>query len=54
MHAALTKYAARKGSGSVAGRVVYDCYFNAEEKFKLHNGPNPNAGLAYAALVWGN
>jgi hypothetical protein len=54
VHAFLALHAAAKGSRNVAGKVVYDCYFNAEEKFKLFRGPNTSAGTAYAALTWGN
>jgi hypothetical protein len=54
MHDFMAKYAAPKGSQSVAGRFVYDCYFNAEAKFKIYNGSNPGAGQMYASLAWGN
>ncbi|HEX2808588.1 MAG TPA: glycosyl hydrolase, partial [Kineosporiaceae bacterium] len=54
MHDFIAKYAARKGSQSVAGRFVYDCYFNAEPKFKIYKGDNPVAGQMYASLTWGN
>jgi hypothetical protein len=54
MHDFIAKYAARKGSQSVAGRFVYDCYFNAETKFKIYNGDNPASGQMYASLTWGS
>lgn len=54
VHAFLALHAAAKGSRNAAGKVVYDCYFNAEQKFKLHQGPNTAAGEAYAALRWGS
>jgi hypothetical protein len=53
-HDFLAKYAARPGSQSVAGQVVYDVYFNAEDKFKLTTGQYPLASALYASLKWGN
>jgi len=54
VHDVLAAHAAPRGSRNVAGKVVYDCYFNAEEKFKLLHGPNTRAAAAYAALNWGS
>jgi hypothetical protein len=54
VHDFLATYAAPKGSQSVAGRFVYDCYFNAEQKFKIYNGDYPAAGQMYSSLTWGN
>jgi hypothetical protein len=54
VHDFLRRYAARRGSRSVAGRVVYDVYFNAEDKFKLTNGQYPKASKLYASMAWGD
>jgi hypothetical protein len=54
MHDFITRHAAAKGSQSVAGKFVYDCYFNAETKFKILNGSYPQAGQMYSSLTWGN
>jgi hypothetical protein len=54
VHDAMARYAAGHGSRQAAGRFVYDCYFNAEQSFKLLNGPNTAAADAYAKLVWGS
>ncbi|MDQ1288407.1 MAG: hypothetical protein QG622_1972 [Actinomycetota bacterium] len=53
VHDYMARYAAGRGSTNVAGRFVYDVYFNAEPKFKLLGGDNPRAGAAYAKLTWG-
>jgi beta-mannanase len=54
VHDQLAAAAARPGTSGNAGRVVYDCYFNAEDKFKIYSGPNTSAGATYAKLVWGS
>ena len=54
VHDTLAAHAASRGSGSNAGRFVYDVYFNAEDKFKLYPGPNSSAGSLYKSLTWGN
>jgi hypothetical protein len=54
VHAVMAKYPAPKGGTRAGGRFVYDCYFNAETKFKLLGGPNAAAAAAYAALSWGS
>ena len=54
MHDFIAQHAAAKGSQSVAGKFVYDCYFNAETKFKILNGSYPQAGQMYTSLTWGS
>jgi hypothetical protein len=54
VHSLLSEYAASPGKVKNAGRVVYDVYFNVEDKFKIYQGPNTSAGAAYAALTWGS
>jgi len=49
VHDVLAKFAAGRG-GSAAGRVIYDCYFNAEDKFKLTDGDYPQAAAVYALV----
>jgi hypothetical protein len=54
VHSAMAEHSAPQGRRRAAGKFVYDCYFNAELKFKLLGGPNADAAAAYAALRWGS
>jgi hypothetical protein len=54
VHNVLSTNKAAKGKIPNAGRVVYDIYYNVEEKFKIYNGPLTKSGAMYKKLVWGS
>jgi Glycosyl hydrolase family 26 len=54
VHDVLAAHPAAKGAVGNAGRFVYDVYFNAENKFKIYQGPNTSSGTMYRSLTWGN
>jgi hypothetical protein len=57
MHQFLAGCAARPGETNLAGKCIYDIYFNIAESgnahFMIYGGANPEAGQAYRALTWG-
>jgi Glycosyl hydrolase family 26 len=58
MHDWIEAHAARPGDPVVAGRVVYDVYFNiamgGNRGFLIKDGPNGQASSVYRSLRWGN
>jgi hypothetical protein len=58
MHSWISAHAARPGDPAVAGRIVYDVYFNiamgGNKGFLIKDGPNAQASAAYRRLRWGN
>ena len=58
MHDWMTEHAAHPGDPDVAGKVVYDVYFNiamgGDSGFLIKGGPNPAAAQLYASLPWGS
>ena len=53
VHDFMIKHAAAKGGRAVVGKLIYDCYYNVEDKFKLTSGAYPDAAAKYASLTWG-
>jgi acetyl esterase/lipase len=58
MNAWMAEHAAKPGDTNLAGKVIYDVYFNVvhggDAGFTIYgNGANPNSGAAYAGLRWG-
>jgi beta-mannanase len=57
MNAWMTEHAARPGDTSLAGKVLYDVYFNVrhggKDGFLIKDGPNKNSGQVYTGLRWG-
>jgi hypothetical protein len=58
MHDWISEHAAQPGNPDVAGKVVYDVYFNiamgGNTGFLIKDGPNANAARTYLSLTWGN
>lgn len=57
MHEFMSAYAAHPGDSDVAGKVIYDVYFNVEmdsDQFLIKDGPNVKASAQYRRLRWGN
>ena len=58
MHDWMAEHAAAPGDGDVAGKVVYDVYFNVAPDgntgFLIKDGPNPLSAQAYTSVRWGN
>jgi hypothetical protein len=58
MHDWITEHAARPGDPDVAGKIVYDVYFNVasggDTGFLIKGGTNPQAAALYSRLTWGN
>jgi len=58
MHDFLAACAPRIGDTDLAGRCVYDVYFNVphlgDRRFLVFGGPNPRSAQAYRGLVWGS
>jgi hypothetical protein len=57
MHEFLASCAPRPGDASLAGRCIYDIYFNivngGNSKYVIYGGSNPNAADTYKSLRWG-
>lgn len=57
MHEFLASCAPRPGDTDLAGKCIYDIYFNITNSgnagFKVYGGPNPRAGDAYRRQTWG-
>ena len=57
MNAWMAEHASRPGDPDLAGKVVYDVYFDVnhggDPGFKIKDGPNPRSGAAYQSLRWG-
>ena len=57
MHDFLAAHAAQPGSSDVAGKVVYDIYFDIANggngAFMITSGANPQAAALYRSLSWG-
>ena len=57
MHDFLAAHAAQPGSTDVAGKVVYDVYFDiangGDGAFMITSGANPRAAALYRSLSWG-
>jgi len=58
MHDWMAQNAATAGDPNLAGKVLYDVYFNIamgdNTGFVIKDGPNPQAGKLYTSLRWGN
>jgi hypothetical protein len=58
MNAWMTEHAAIPGNPNVAGRILYDCYFNvkheSDDGFLIKDGPNPQSASVYRSVRWGN
>ena len=58
MHDWMTEHAAHPGDPDVAGKVVYDVYFNiamgGDGGFLIKGGPNPASAQLYTSLPWGS
>ena len=57
MHDFLASCAPRPAETNLAGKCVYDVYFNivngGNSKFVIYGGSNPNAAQVYKSLAWG-
>ena len=57
MNAWLTEHAARPGEQNLAGKILYESYFNVRHQgkdgFLIKDGPNPRSGQVYQSLHWG-
>lgn len=56
MHEFMSAHAAHPGDSDVAGKVIYDVYFNIamdSDQFLIMNGPNVKASAQYRRLHWG-
>ncbi|HEY6794951.1 MAG TPA: glycosyl hydrolase [Kineosporiaceae bacterium] len=58
MHQFLAECAPRPGDASLAGKCIYDIYFNiangGNNGFMIYGGPNPDAASRYRGLLWGS
>jgi hypothetical protein len=57
-HDWISSHAAQPGDSNVAGKIVYDIYFNAafqsNRGYLIKAGTNVNSGRLYQSLAWGN
>jgi hypothetical protein len=57
MHEFFASCAPRPGDTSLAGKCIYDIYFNivnsGNSKFVIYGGSNPNSAATYKSLRWG-
>lgn len=56
MHEFMSRHAAHPGERNIAGKVVYDVYFNVpldSDQFLIMGGPNVRSSALYQNLRWG-
>jgi hypothetical protein len=53
----LTEHAARPGEPNLAGKILYEAYFNVrhggKDGYLIKDGPNPRSAQVYQSLHWG-